>query len=235
MSKKLALPKKKASLITPFMAAIGFKHFATDAEPEEVMDAIEAMAEERGASTDADEPGKEEPKPEDTKDQDPAIQALTEQVAKLAEVVNSLVKAEQKEVTPESAIDDVIAELEKKGADDNNEEESHTIPVEQLDEEGPVSDPGDRPESAITGDNAYKIAALKAMKPIIAAISDPAERKRASDAAIASIKGKPARNTYAAINKGQKKPAADNAATADPAQLGRDIAKKYNPHYKDRG
>ncbi|WP_216624731.1 DUF2213 domain-containing protein [Paenibacillus foliorum] len=233
MSKKIALPKKQ-SRVTDFLAALGLKQFALDAEPEDIREAVDAMAEERAAN---DENEETETK-EETKDADPAMQALAEQVSKLTELVTGLIQANKAEPKPEDAIDAMIAELEKPTGD-NDEEESHTIPVEQMDEEGPVTNPEDRPHSALTGDNAYKIAALKAMKPIIAAISDPTERKRAVDAAIASIKAKPHTNTYAAIDKGRKKPTADNQpasgkplAQQDHSQLGKDIAAKYNPHYQ---
>lgn len=237
---KMVSAKEKPSFITNFLAAVGLKHFAADAEPEDIMDAVNAMAEER----EAHEEGEDDPKKEPAKDtQDPAVAALSEQVSKLTEIVTKLVENSAKpEVKPEDAIDAVIAELEKTGgqASGDDEEESHTIPAEQMDDEGPVSDPEERPKSALTGDNAFKIAALRAIKPIIAQIPDPAQRKLATDAAIASIKGKPAKNTYADIAKGPKKPAADQQPAAngqkqkDPAQLGRDIARKHNPHYKNR-
>ncbi|KZE79305.1 hypothetical protein AV654_17710 [Paenibacillus elgii] len=227
---KVVASKDKSPLITKFLAAVGLKHFATDAEPEEVMEAVDAMVEEMSASEGVDP----ERKPEGSNDQDPAVQALMEQVARLTEIVTKLAESNTKpETSPEDAIDAEIAKLEGEQAADD-EEESHTIPVEHMDEEGPVSDPEDRPKS-LTGDNAYKVAALRAIKPIIAAISDPAERKRAADAAIASFKGKPARNTYASINSNRTKPVADKKpATVDHSQLGRDIAKKYNPHFKNR-
>nr|WP_285860322.1 DUF2213 domain-containing protein [Brevibacillus sp. MER 51] len=232
MKKRLALPKKQ-SRVTDFLAAIGLKAFATDAEPEEIKEAVDALVEERGAED--NDPG--EPTSESAADnQDPAVTALADQVAKLTELVTGLVQNNaNKDDKPEDAIDNAIAALEKaNGSDDaaDDEEESHTIPVEHMDEDGPVSDPEDRPKSALTGDNAYKIEALKAIKPIIAAIPDPAERKRAADAAIASIKGKPIKNTYAKIKP--NKPAADNKPTVDLAQLGREIAKKHNPHYTNR-
>ncbi len=233
MAKKIALPKKH-SRVTDFLAAIGLKQFAQDAEPEDIKEAVDALVEEKGTVD-------EEPKPEGgaTDSQDPAIQALAEQVAKLTELVASLAEnaAKDSEKTPEQQIDDAIAELETKlepAADD--EEESHTIPVEHMDdEEGPVSDPDDRPQSVL--DNAYKIEALRAIKPIIAAIPDPVVRKRAADAAIASIKSRPVKNTYAAITPKKPQPALDTK-TVDRqqliAELGRNIAKKHNPHYKER-
>nr|WP_254476465.1 DUF2213 domain-containing protein [Brevibacillus sp. HB1.4B] len=231
MKKRLALPKKQ-SRVTDFLAAIGLKAFATDAEPEEIKEAVDALVEERGAED--NDPG--ETTSESVADnQDPAVTALADQVAKLTELVTGLVQNNaSKDEKPEDAIDQAIAAIEKENGSDatDDEEESHTIPVEHMDEDGPVSNPEDRPKSALTGDNAYKIEALKAIKPVIAAITDPAERKRAADAAIASIKGKPTKNTYAAIKP--KKTAVDNKPTVDLAQLGREIAKKYNPHYMDR-
>lgn len=223
---KIALPKKKTSLVTDFLAAVGLKHFATDAEPEEIMDAVNAMAEEKGGENE-----KEEPKAEGTKDQDPAIQALSEQVSKLTEIVAKLVQGAEQPAKPEDAIDAVIAELEKPGTD--AEEESHTIPAEQFDEEGPVSSPEDRPKSALTGDNASKISFLKSMKPAVAAIADPVERKRVADAMLASVKGIPTKNTYAAV-KPQKPTADTKTPVVDHSQLGKEIARKFNPHYKER-
>ncbi|MBG9773562.1 hypothetical protein ABD71_10895 [Brevibacillus laterosporus] len=234
MAKKITLPKKTKSRVTDLLAAIGLKQFATDAEPEEIKEAVDALVEERESEdSDPDETKKETA----TDNQDPAFQALTEQVAKLTDMVMQLTQAKDEEPKPESLIDNAIAELEDSDEHEvaDDEEESHTIPVEHMDEDGPVSDPEDRPQSALTGDNAYKIEALKAIKPIIAAIPDPAERKRATDAAIASIKRKPAKSAYATINKARRKTAVDSKPKPDYSQLGREIAKKYNPHYmKDR-
>lgn len=229
---KIVLPKKdkKTSSITSILAAVGLKQFAMDADPDEIKEAVDAMAEEMT-------PPAAETSKDDAPAPDPAIQEIKAQLAQLTEIVSKMVQAEKQESAPEKSIDDVIAELEKGGtSDEENEEESHTIPAEQFDEEGPVSDPEDRPRSALTGDNASMIAALKAIKPILAAIPDPVQRKAATDAAIASIKGTPAKKTYAAMQK-RKKPATDGATkteTKDHSELGKEIAKKHNPHYKDR-
>ncbi|MGO4496412.1 DUF2213 domain-containing protein [Paenibacillus sp. 2RAB27] len=235
---KISFPKKSIHSVKDILAAVGLKVFATDAEPEEIMDAVSAMAEEKEGAKDEGIESTESA----AKDADPAIEALTAQVAHLTDLVTKLAQTKGADAAPEDAIDAAISEIEG-SAKDNDEEESHTISAENMDEEGPVSSPEDRPKSALTGDNAYKVAALRALKPIIAQITDPAERKRASDAAIASIRGvKPTKNTYADINKGQKQSATDNkqtsdnktAAQQDPAQLGREIARKHNPHFKDR-
>lgn len=231
MNKKVKLPNRKQSRVTDVLAAIGLKHFAQDAEPDEIVDAVDAMAEERGA-TDENVPDTQTP-PQNTepKTEDPALKALEAKVDQLTAVVAKLVESQVKpEPSAEDAIDAAIAQMQTPGST----EESQTI--EANDEEGPISPPEERPDDPITGDSAYKIAALKAIKPVIAAISDPAERKKAADAAIASLKGKPATNTYAAINQANRQKAKDEQSTQkqpqDLSNLGREIAEKYNPHFK---
>ncbi|WP_213022470.1 DUF2213 domain-containing protein [Brevibacillus reuszeri] len=233
---KIVLPKKSQQnlKITNFLAAVGLKYFAKDANPEDVQDAVEAMVEERGVADNQPPEPASEPAADS---QDPAVAALADQVAKLTELVTGLVQSNaSKDEKPEDAIDNAIAELEKASGSEaaDDEEESHTVPVENMDEEGPVTNPADRPESVMTGDNAYKIQALKAMKPILAAIPDPVQRKRAADAAVASLGAKPSRNAYATIAKNQRKPANDSKPPVDHSQLGREIAKKHNPHYKEQ-
>ncbi|WNF07258.1 DUF2213 domain-containing protein [Brevibacillus borstelensis] len=232
MKKKITLPRKAQSRVTDLLAAIGLKQFAQDAEPEEIKEAVDALTEERVMDED------EEEKREQTKDEDPAIQALAAQVQELKDIVAQLVKKEQEDEKPEDAIDQLISELEKEDIAEDEEEESHTVPVESMmDEEGPVAPAEERPQSAL--DNAYKIAALKEIKPIIAAIPDLKQRKQATDAAIAAIRKGTGKNTYAAIQRGQRKVANDKKKVADSnqqdfSQLGKEWAKKFNPHYKDR-
>jgi hypothetical protein len=249
MSKKLAFPKAN-SRVTDILAALGLKHYATDAEPEEIMDAVNAMAEEKGELKEKED-GTEEKKDPETKDsdlenKDDPLKALATKVDKLTEIVTKLVESDKevhKEVNPEDAIDNVIAELSKdpNKDDDVPDEESVTISPEEMNEDdAPVAGEKDKPKNPIPGeDNAYKIAALKAMKPVIAAITDPEAKKKACDALIASVK-KPAakdKNTYASIVNRQKKAAKDkqnkDTKEKDYSKLGKDIAKKYNPHYKE--
>lgn len=235
---KITLPKKtqSRSRITDLLAAVGLKHFAKDAEPEEIKEAVDALVEERGAED--NEPPEQTSAPA-ADSQDPTVAALSEKVDQLAELVTALVQNNaSKDEKPEDAIDNAIAELEKASGSEaaDDEEESHTIPVENMDDDGPISDPEDRPKSALTADNALKIEALKAIKPIIAAIPDAAERKRATDAAIASInKKRQGKSSYAAIQ--QRKPTVDKKAEDRQqkiAGLGQDLAKQFNPHYKNR-
>jgi hypothetical protein len=234
MANKIKLPKKQ-SRVTDLLAAIGLKQFALDADPDEIKDAVDALAEERAEDDDDQVETKQPESATDAKDA--AMDALKAQIDSMTEQVKKLQEGGQaQDEDPEKAIDDAISELEK-GAQDDDEEESHTVPADTMDDEGPESNPEDRPKNPIPGaDNAYKIQALKAIKPIIAAIPDKAERKKATDAALASLKGKPSQNTYGKMTK-RKKPATDTTVqpkTVDHSTLGKDIAKKFNPHYKER-
>ncbi|WP_062306595.1 DUF2213 domain-containing protein [Alicyclobacillus sendaiensis] len=246
MSTKLKLPARKRSRVTDFLAAMGLKHFAQDAEPEDIMEAVDAMAEEK-----AEDPAatNDEDTPEDVKAIEELKSQFEQRFAALEEMLKqALAKDENtEEKSAEELIDDAIAQMEDPEdtppREDENEE-SHTIDPEMIQDgnpdEGPVAPKEDRPQNGFaTLDTAYKIAALRAIKPIIAAIPDPAERKRAADAAIKAIKGKPKTNTYAQIERARKRAAQDAAQKQAPSfavdpNLGREWAKKYNPHYKNR-
>lgn len=291
---KLKLPIKKHSKVTDILASLGLKHFAQDAEPEEIMDAVNAMAEEKGEVKEKDEdPGKTEKEVKDEEEKTPENKSLEAKVDKLTEIVAKLAEKDNKangELKPEDAIDAAIDELEIPQAEanedeiaemcakicsemaeggeisqdqitnictqvcmqvasqmgssvtsDESSEESVTVDPEMItDEEVPIASEEEKPKKAITNtDNAYKLQALRAMKPVIAAITDPAAKKKACDSLISSIKRKPAhrKNTYASILKGQrktvKKAQNKDTKTKDYSQLGKDIAKKWNPHYKE--
>lgn len=240
---RMKLPTKKKNRVTDLLAAVGLKHFALDAEPEEIMDAVDAMAEEReeheGEGDTRAETERENQRTHDDAEDQRDLEEVKKELAELKELIGKLVAGKGEEDDPEKAIDDAIAQLEHpEGAqdDEGTEEESHTI--EAQDEEGPVQPEEDRPRSGFTAaDSAAKIAFLRSMKPAIAAIKDPADRKRVADAALKAIKGVPAKpsKTYAQIVTGQRRAVGDNRTpVVDLTNLGREIAKKYNPHYKDR-
>lgn len=234
MSKKVALPRKH-SRVTDFLAAVGLKQFAMDAEPEEIREAVDAMAEEK-VTEDSE---KTEGMP--AQDSDVIIKSILDQLKSLSEAIAKLEsRTESKtEDSAEKSLDDAISALEKPTGDDANEE-SHTVEPDAIDGAvadpiaGPVASPDERTQHVI--DNGYKVAALRAIKPILAAMTDPIEKKRVADAAIASIKSKPKSNTYAAISKGQKAATTDAQAKdkqqQDIADLGKKWAAQYNPHYK---
>lgn len=238
---KFTLPIRKQGSVTRALAAVGLKVFAQDAEPDDIVDAVDAMADER-----AEEQAKTNPemKPEEKKIEGVADENTTEEIPawakQLIEQVNKLATAKDAAPMPEDAIDAEIAKLEKESPNGgNSEEESHTIPAAQVgDEDGttPVTPAEDRPQSGMKAvDSAYKIAALRAIKPAIAAIPDPVQRQKAADEAIKAINGLQTADTYAKIDQANRAKAADAAAKAkekeDLSQLGKRIAQSRNPHY----
>ena len=77
---------------------------------------------------------------------------------------------------------------------------------------------------------------LQNLKPAVAAIPNEAQRKRAADSLAVLIKGSMQQDKqYSQLLSLQRKNAArDSAPMQDDYNYGREIAKKYNPHYKNR-
>ena len=250
------MAKKTNSLFSRMFAG-----WAKDADPQEVADAIEEIA---GSSDNEPEaapaPAASDCGAGEKKDSgEDVLQQLMAAVAALTQKVEALSAAHDEEPAPAPAADeDALDELEEevKGDEDpgtlEDQEESHTVPADELpeetsdedevtaDEDGPEAPASSLPENPIPGaDRAVALAAIKAIKPIIAQL--PAEkRKAASDAAAKQIRkaiGRSARartNGYAAINQTmrQKAKARDSRAKVDQGDIGRNIMASRNPHYK---
>ncbi|HGG0416102.1 TPA: DUF2213 domain-containing protein [Clostridium sporogenes] len=250
VSKKVKIPQKKGP-VTNILTALGFKHYAADAEPDEISNTLDQLVEERGTGEDEEIEATKENKEERTesKDEDPEIAKLTQQVSELSNLVGKLIANQNKEKAPEEAIDEVINKLE--AGEENtvgDEEESVTVPVEQINDEdipdGVVIDPEDRPKNPIPNADSNKAMAmaLKAMKPIIANMSNPSEKKRACDSLLSAFKNAKSThkgsNGYADILKAQRKNAMDRKRAEDEKAketeaLGEIYKKKFNPHYKE--
>lgn len=80
------------------------------------------------------------------------------------------------------------------------------------------------------------MALIKNLKPAVAAIPNEAQRKRAADSLAILIKGSMQHDAqYGELMQMRRRAAAqDRKPAADDYDLGREIAKKYNPHYKNR-
>ena len=96
------------------------------------------------------------------------------------------------------------------------------------------------PENPIPGaDRNAILTAIRAVKPVIAAIPDPQERQKASDALAKSFRDQlktttdTQTNGYAAILAAQTANKKAQDAKPDETQLGQDWARKFNPHYKE--
>ena len=239
----------KQKVTKTFLQAIGLKAYLKDAEPEEVESVMESMKENdedpdygtppAGGSSEANEGSSNE--------------MLERIMGALEQVMDRLeaLEASDKEVHNEM---DSLDELEKDLTEDGTEETEEAVTIEpdkieNVDEFAPelangvVTDPSDRPKNPIPNADSA-LGMLRTMKPIIAAIGDPIERKRASDALAASLgqyvpaKQKKA-GAFGDMNNGVEGAVRRQSRDAEAKQqqndkdLGKDIAKKYNPHYKE--
>ena len=253
---KKTMAKKTNSLFSRMFAG-----WAKDADPQEVADAIEEIA----GSSDTEPEAAPAPAASDcgageSKDGgEEVLQQLVAAVAALTEKVNALTTAHDEDPASAPAADeDALDALEEevKGDEDpgtlEDQEESHTVPADELpeettdedevtaDEDGPEAPASSLPENPIPGaDRAVALAAIRAIKPIIAKLP-AAQRKAAADAAAKQIRkaigrdAKPRTNGYAAINQTmrQKAKAKDSKARVDQGQIGKNIMASRNPHYK---
>jgi len=236
---KKNMSKKKVS--KSILQAIGLKHYLADAEPEEVADALEEIN--KGG---CDEDTTEEKANDEAGTGDPGIAALNAKMDKLISLLSGgAPKAEDEE--PESAIDELINTLEKgKETTAGDEEESVTVPAEQMSDEdipdGVVQSQEELPTNPIpNADSAAMLMALKAVRPIIAAIPDKKAKEKACDSIMAQFKSvtkkSQNKNSYAAIMQAQKSAAVQMQKATDAAEAKmkaiEDGYKKQNPHYKE--
>lgn len=113
--------------------------------------------------------------------------------------------------------DDVIEPPEEINAQDAEPEKEEAVPVPQA-----------------TRDAAMEL--LKNLKPVVASIKNEAQRKRAADSLAVLIKGSMEQDAqYGQLLQMRRKSAVrDSEAYQDDYNYGREIAKKFNPHYKNR-
>lgn len=231
----------KGSILQRMWAA-----FAKDADPEEALEAAKLVnGEGQDACKDADPAP--EVKPEDPNEArfkriEDAIADLT---AKLNPPTEDTVPEEiEEEAGEEAEVDeegDALDALEEElsGEEEVAEDENPVaVDPEKINEsESAVSDEG---PDLIEADEEEDVQAVKdaameaisALKPVVAAIPNKAQRRRAADALAQLIRGNVHDSGYAAIQKAATRRAADHRKDLDDMALGRDIAKRYNPHYK---
>lgn len=113
--------------------------------------------------------------------------------------------------------------------------------LDELEDEDPddLTEDADNEESVTVDPEKMKDSTtlLRTMKPVIAAIKNPKERKKAADALARMIKGSRVTSSdYGTLmNIKQKKAIKDSKAKAIDSDydFGMSIAKRYNPHYKE--
>jgi hypothetical protein len=221
----------------------GFKQFVADeaVQPEDVMDAVEGVQNELNA---AKAPEKTETAPAAAPAAAPAeggmearMTAIEGMMKDLVSVVQELISAEKPAQAEANPLDGLEGELTQAAAGGDDPEEAVTVPAEEMhDDAGPVAEKESLPRNPIAGADAATIAlnTLRTMKPIIAAIPDPAERKKAADALTKTLRGSlaPAPSTTQSYAKmvAPAKPAKDSQPV-DQTELGKQWAKEHNPHY----
>ena len=246
--KEVKKEKRMVKDIVKHIFGLGFKKYAEDAEPEEVAKAMEAVEKGKEQATERnkdskcgkdEESEKERIAAENKKDmEDKAakdaeaeggnkeILELLKSIAGRLDKLESAEKAEVKD-SPEKQLDSFLEELtgEKEKKDDDKEKDSKDAgviePVETLTGK-------ELPVNPIPGaDAAAIVAAVRAMKPVIAAMKDPATKKAATDALIAGFKPQSTQDngSYAAMLKG--KHTAD-AGTVDDTDFGKTMKEKYH-------
>ncbi len=221
-----------------------FKAFAADAEPEELAEASKLMSaegkdNEPPAAAPAAKPVAQDQELHSEKNEEKFFGEVLAAIKSLQADV-----AEIKAVKTQEPAADALSELEKEMTngqpDPVTDEEPVTIDPNKIEDGAPVSSPADRPENPIPGadSKAAVLAAIKAVKPVVAAIQDPAQRKQASDALAKTFREQlqvtpAAVNPYTAMTK-PAKPAAAQDKKPDDGELGEYLKKKFNPHFKNK-
>lgn len=220
-----------------------FASFARDAEPEEIREAARAV----DAAENGDfQKGQETPQQtQDDENMDMIINAIHELNQKVEALSRAKSQAhdEEPEEEPKSALDSLEEQLAGKSEsfDENpvENEESVTVPPEQLNDEEPeevqaeLTEEQEEPIKA--QDRAVSLAMIKAIKPIIATMP-PTQRRMASDALNKAVRRAMGQRStqklpggYGAL--GQRRTADALAKQGNPKAFGENC-RKFNPHHK---
>lgn len=189
--------KVKKGFFKALLSAFGTA--AKDAEPEEIEKMVEAAAATIEAAQEGEPAKAQEPNPaadegenaEGKKDEgekttdEGGLEELVKKIMERLDALEAKLSATDEEKTPEEMIEEAITAEEKTDADP---EAAVTVKAEEM--------AGDECKEMDTA------AFLRAVKPIIAGIKDPEEKKRAADAAIKQVRG--GKDNYEAIFKAAK-------------------------------
>jgi hypothetical protein len=172
---------------------------------------------------------------------DEATEARFKKIEDALEAISSKLNPAQPAAEPKKdALDALEEELQNKApaAAPAGDEDDVIEPPEDINAQDAA------PEENVEGEcvpNAKEardaaMALIKNLKPAVAAIPNEAQRKRAADSLAIFIKGSMQHDAqYGELMQMRRRSAAqDSKPAADDYALGREIAKKYNPHYKNR-
>ena len=257
--KNMAKMKTKKQIIARL-----FPSFTKDASPEEIEEVVTAISEAQDEeaevpTTQDEEPAAQESKP--TADDDvlskvlDGIQALKDEISELKaanqQQNDPLAKLEQQlanEVASDSneevaADEDITEDDDDVTADgDITEDDDEIVADEDVTEDDDITD--DEETTASAADKKAMLKFIRNIRPVVAKMKDGKQKKAVTDSLIKMARttsGKsrtPKKNGYAAIMKVKQKPStqfiAQDSKKYDDSQLGKEIAKQRNPHYKTK-
>lgn len=181
------------------------------------------------------------PVPAKDEEAEARFQKIEAALAELSNKIGALVSHETHEHDPLGALEKELTEgpeAAPASAPEGADDEGDVIePPEEINaNDGECGDgecaPAEMPKE--TRDAA--LALLQTLKPAVAAIKDEGARKRAADSLAILIKGSMEQDVqYSQLLDMRRKTATrDSAPEVSDEDLGRAIAQKYNPHYKNR-
>ena len=239
------IPKKRSS-VSNFLKAVGLKQIAQDAEPEDILDAMNELIEEQKNEDDTalpTPPIDTEKKPEnpvsdeemeeiknDLSDVKDSLYALLRARDEVIEKNNNEERLEDGYEEGMESLDELEEELESGETEDDDIEEIESVEVPP---EDIPSDNEEINELKEAKDSAIEL--MRALKPIIASIPNDKKRKKVSDNLAKVLKKqikkaeKKSTDSYSKIINSRK----IGDSNFDSVDYGKEIAKKYNPHYKE--
>ena len=210
------LTERKSEMAKKNIFAAMLKAFAKDADPDEVAAAVDAInqrdADEEKAKVIEALKAKTEGS---TEDEDPnGMNSVMERLDALEERLNKLFSEKQDDADPEETSEEEEIEKKEEEVEDSCDED---LEEEKKEEEVVVSKDG-----------------LDNLRMAIARIRNPQDKHRASDALLKVYgRSKPATNIYDAVSKVATASKTTDNAVVDFEDLGKKIAAKWNPHYKE--
>ena len=222
---------------------------AKDASPEEIEEVVTAINEvqDEEITTQDEQPAAEENKT--TTDDDVLSQILQEMKALKDEMI-TLKTANQEQNDPIAKLEQqLVNEIsdEEITEDEDITEDNDIIEDEDMTEDDDITEDedietSDEKTTATAVDKKVMLQFVRNIRPVIAEMKDNKQKKVVTDslmkmARVTSGKtAKPKENGYAAIMRVKqnhsKQFKTQDSKTYDDSQLGREIAKKRNPHYK---
>ena len=170
---------------------------------------------------------------------DEATEARFKKIEDALEAISSKLNPAQPAAEPKKdALDALEEELQNKApaAAPAGDEDDVIEPPEDINAQDAAPEEDVEGECAPDAKEARDaaMALIKNLKPAVAAIPNEVQRKRAADSLAILIKGSMQQDAqYGELMQMRRRNAAKDSKP-DDYDLGREIAKKYNPHYKNR-